>query len=270
MEKEKRYERTHFSVDVIREALETATQIAETPLRIITAGRKLSRGTEEWQFDSIEEYFAEYRQGFSSTSFDANVDDNGKTHGYLQFRATGTRAMVKFSSEERRHIEQVFDVFERHHAESQVPLPPAPEPPPPPPPTVFIGHGRSQQWRDLKDHLRDQHEYQVEDYEAGARAGHAVRDILSEMLENSSFAVLVMTAEDEAAEGKFRARQNVVHEAGLFQGKLGFSRAIAVVEDGVEVFSNLDGIHQVRYSEGNIRETFGDVLAALRREFGPR
>jgi len=68
--------------------------------------------------------------------------------------------------------------------------------------------------------------------------------------------------------GEFRARQNVVHETGLFQGKLGFSRAIVVVEEGVEVFSNLQGIDQIRYSKGNIKETFGAVLATLRREFG--
>lgn len=90
------------------------------------------------------------------------------------------------------------------------------------------------------------------------------------MLASSSFAVLVMTAEDETAEGAFRARQNVIHEIGLFQGRLGFSRAIVLVEDAVELFSNLQGVQQIRYSQGNSRETFGDVLATLRREFGAR
>jgi predicted nucleotide-binding protein len=79
-----------------------------------------------------------------------------------------------------------------------------------------------------------------------------------------------MTAEDESAEGDARARQNVVHEAGLFQGKLGFNRAIAVVESGVEVFSNLDGVQQIRYDKGNVKATFGEILATLRREFGDR
>jgi predicted nucleotide-binding protein len=55
---------------------------------------------------------------------------------------------------------------------------------------------------------------------------------------------------------------------GLFQGKLGFSRAIAVVEEGVELFSNLDGIQQVRFPPGQIRATFGEILGTLRREFG--
>lgn len=76
-----------------------------------------------------------------------------------------------------------------------------------------------------------------------------------------------MTGEDATSQGNIRARQNVVHEAGLFQGKLGFERAIVLLEEGVEEFSNIHGIVQIRFSKGKIRETFGDVLATLRREF---
>jgi len=41
-----------------------------------------------------------------------------------------------------------------------------------------------------------------------------------------------------------------------------------LLEEGTEDFSNLQGIHQIRYRKDNIRETFGEVLATLRREFG--
>ncbi len=105
-------------------------------------------------------------------------------------------------------------------------------------------------------------------YEVGARAGHTIRDILEEMLKSSSFAVLVMTGEDEGSDGERRARQNVIHELGLFQGRLGFARAIVLLEDGTEEFSNLHGIQQIRFGRGNIKETFGEVVATLRREFG--
>jgi predicted nucleotide-binding protein len=167
----------------------------------------------------------------------------------------------------RADIERAFAVFDRRVVGVTSPEPP---PPLPEPPTVFIGHGRSPQWRDLKDHLHDLHGYRVEAYEVGARAGHTIRDILGEMLENSTFALLVMTAEDETSEGGFRARQNVIHETGLFQGRLGFARAIVLVEEGVEDYSNLQGLHQLRYRTSNIKEVFGDVLATLRREFPPQ
>ena len=103
-------------------------------------------------------------------------------------------------------------------------------------------------------------------YEIGSRAGHAVRDVLENMLSISTVAFLVMTGEDATDENTMRARQNVVHELGLFQGRLGFSRGIAIVERGVELFSNIEGITQIRFDKGNIRETFGDVLAALKQE----
>ena len=85
------------------------------------------------------------------------------------------------------------------------------------------------------------------------------------MLKNSSFALLVLTREDETSGGCFRARQNVIHETGLFQGKLGFSRAVVVLEEGTESFSNISGIEQLRFAK--IQEIFGDVIATLKREF---
>ncbi|AWV06741.1 hypothetical protein C9I47_1023 [Lysobacter maris] len=115
--------------------------------------------------------------------------------------------------------------------------------------------------------LHFKHQYEVEAYEVGSRSGHTIRDILTSMIKKSSFAFLVMTGEDETADGRLHARQNVVHEAGLFQGALGFDRAIVMLEDGTEAFTNIDGIQQIRFPKGNIRDTFGDALAVLKREF---
>jgi len=134
-------------------------------------------------------------------------------------------------------------------------------------PKIFIGHGHSPVWRDLKDHLADHHGYQVLAYESGSRAGHTIRDILDDLGSKSNMALLVHTGDDEVGDGTRRARVNVVHETGLFQGKLGFNRAIVLLEEGCEAFSNIDGIQQIRFSKGKIREAFGDVLAVIRREF---
>ena len=89
------------------------------------------------------------------------------------------------------------------------------------------------------------------------------------MMSKSAFALLVLTCDDDVGDGKFRPRQNVIHEAGLFQGHLGFSRAIILLEEGVDLedFSNIEGIHQIRFTKDNIKETFGYVLATIRREF---
>ena len=86
------------------------------------------------------------------------------------------------------------------------------------------------------------------------------------MLNESNLAFLIMTGEDEMPDGSLQARQNVIHEIGFFQGKLGFSKAIILLEDGQQEFSNIHGIQQIRFSKGNIKETFGDVLAVIKRE----
>jgi predicted nucleotide-binding protein len=164
----------------------------------------------------------------------------------------------------RAQIERIFSVFDKDAERCRLPEIPREEQHG----KVFIGHGGNAQWEDLKDHLHEKHGYSIEAYEIGSRAGHTIRDVLEEMLEESSFALLVMTGEDETKDGKIRARQNVVHEAGLFQGRLGFNRAIVMLEEGTEEFSNISGIQQIRFAKGNIREAFGDVLAVLKRELG--
>ena len=176
---------------------------------------------------------------------------------------------MKVAGLSRSKIETVFEVFERHVGDATAPQEVFQDTSQSKP-SVFIGHGRSPLWRDLKDHLQDQHGYDVQAYEIGARAGHAIRDILDELVRKSSFAILVMTGEDETIDHELMPRLNVVHELGLFQGSLGFSRAIMLLEEETKEFSNMNGIDQIRFTKGNIRETFGDVLATIDREFADK
>jgi predicted nucleotide-binding protein len=131
---------------------------------------------------------------------------------------------------------------------------------------VFIGHGRSLVWRELKDFLGDRLGLSVDEFNRVPVAGIATSSRLSEMLDAAAVAFLVMTAEDEQTDGKVRARENVVHEVGLFQGRLGFARAIVLVEDGCEEFSNIHGLGQIRFPRSNLAAKFEDIRAVLERE----
>ena len=86
------------------------------------------------------------------------------------------------------------------------------------------------------------------------------------MLDQASFAFLILTAEDEQANGKVHARMNVIHEVGLFQGRLGFERAIVLLEEGCEEFTNIQGLGQIRYPKGQISSIFEDIRKVLERE----
>jgi len=131
---------------------------------------------------------------------------------------------------------------------------------------VFIGHGRSALWRELKDFLQDRLHLSWEEFNRSSTTGVATSERLQEILDNSCFAFLVMTGEDQHSDQSFHARENVVHEVGLFQGKLGFRRAIVVLEEGCAEFSNIIGLSQIRFPAGNIAACFEELRKVLERE----
>lgn len=131
---------------------------------------------------------------------------------------------------------------------------------------VFIGHGQSKLWSRVNTYLRDELKIATVYYEKEPRTGESIVPILEQMLEQSSFAVLVLTAEDQTASGEVRARQNVIHEAGLFQGRLGFRRAVLLVQKGIEQFTNVDGLQVIQFNDSEIEQTFYELQRTLKRE----
>jgi predicted nucleotide-binding protein len=109
-----------------------------------------------------------------------------------------------------------------------------------------------------------------EEFNRVSIAGISVTDRLSEMLARANFAVLVLTGEDEQADGSLNARLNVVYEAGLFLGKLGFRRAIVLLEEGCQESSDIHGLGQIRFPKGNIAASFEEIRQVLEREGLPR
>jgi predicted nucleotide-binding protein len=131
---------------------------------------------------------------------------------------------------------------------------------------IFIGHGRSPLWARLQVFLESDLGLKTVNYESESRAGESIITILEQMLNESGFAVLILTAEDETASKSKRARQNVIHEAGLFQGRLGFKKAILLVQDGLEEFSNVAGLQHIPFSGDRIEQTFYELQRVLKRE----
>ncbi len=131
---------------------------------------------------------------------------------------------------------------------------------------IFIGHGRSPLWRELKDFVKDRLSLPWDEFNRVPVAGVPNITRLAQMLDQASFAILVMTAEDEQSDGNLHARMNVIHEVGLFQGRLGFERAIVLLEDGCEEFTNIHGLGQIRFPKGHISAIFENMRAVLERE----
>ena len=131
---------------------------------------------------------------------------------------------------------------------------------------IFIGHGRSIVWRDLKDFVQERLRLPYDEFNRVPVAGITNISRLSEMLDAAACAFVIMTGEDEQADGKVQARMNVIHEVGLFQGRLGFTKAIVLLEEGCEEFSNIQGLGQIRFPKGNISAKFEEIRQVLERE----
>jgi len=131
---------------------------------------------------------------------------------------------------------------------------------------VFIGHGRSLVWHQLKGFLADMLHLACDEFNSEAVAGTSTTERLQTLLEDAGFAFLVMTAEDTHADDSTHARENVIHEAGLFQGRLGFKRAIILLEDGCAQFSNIHGLSHIGFPKGNLEPAFEKIRQVLERE----
>lgn len=254
MQKIRKYPNSYFQVDILKKGIEKI--ITDKDPRGIF---KIAKGFETLKFDDEREFYADYRKSPDTATIGIS-DRKRKTSINIEY-IKDSHTNISIEGESRGEIEEVFEIFEEKYEDSiEKPLTPKKKP------VIFIGHGGSSQWRDLKDHLTDKHDYKIEAYETGSRAGHTIRDVLEDMSNKSSLAFLVMTGEDLKKDGTIMARPNVIHEVGLFQGKLGFSKAIVLLEKDTEEFSNLYGIQQIRFSKNNIKETFGEVLATIKRE----
>lgn len=147
MKRETSFKRTLFPPHIIREALETLFTMQAIEK---ISGRLLSVevGKDKWTYDSIEQFLADYPR---QTGYARAHISYEKQQLILTFSYSNTTIEIEAST--HGPINATFSVFER--AADACKLPPLPEPPKPikPPPVVFVGHGRSALWRDLKDHL---------------------------------------------------------------------------------------------------------------------
>jgi hypothetical protein len=131
---------------------------------------------------------------------------------------------------------------------------------------VFIGHGRDQQWRDVAEFVRTRLKLPIEEFNHEPPAGLTTQQRINEMLDKATFALLLMTAEDEHADSSKHARENVIHEIGRAQQKLGSRRAIILLEVGCREFSNIIGVNEIRFPKGYINATFEEIRRVLERE----
>ncbi len=129
--------------------------------------------------------------------------------------------------------------------------------------SIFISHGHAELLKyQLKDFLENKLKREVVILSEQPNKGLTVVEKLELASERCDKAIILLTKDDEMADGNKRGRQNVIHEIGFFQGKYGRNNVVLLCEKGVELFSNISGIVYIHFD----REHFSEVFESLREE----
>ena len=123
---------------------------------------------------------------------------------------------------------------------------------------IFISHGHNELLKlRLKDFIENRLSISTIVLADQPNRGLTIVEKLERAANQCSFALILLTKDDEQKDDAVRARQNVIHELGFFQGKYGRKNVVLLAERGVELFSNISGI---------VRIDFESVFDPLRLE----
>jgi len=153
-----------------------------------------------------------------------------------------------------RHIEQVFEL--RANSELAAPTSSAPS-------KVFITHGRANDWNEVQSFIERDLKLPTLELAQEANRGRTILQKLDEESSECSFAVIVMTGDDQDSDGNSRARENVMHEIGYFQGKFGLSAVCLLHEEGTSIPSNIHGLVYIPFPKRYVSATFGTLMREL-------
>jgi predicted nucleotide-binding protein len=235
-------------------------------VRKIVGSRVENRRGQHFDPPTVKEYFEIYVRAAQVLR-----DELPEIFGDLLIRpvpeSSGTtdfdgRGYVKRASLEElvRDIEYILEV--RAHSELEVPMRQSESPA-----RCFISHGRSPQWRELQAYLEKDLNISTLELAQEPNKGRTILQKLNEEAEKCCYAIIIMTGEDRTDDGQIRARENVIHEIGYFQGKFGLSNVCLLHEEGVSIPSNIHGLVYIPFPPASINSAFGVLTRELKTCF---
>jgi predicted nucleotide-binding protein len=133
---------------------------------------------------------------------------------------------------------------------------------------IFISHGHNELLKlKLKDFISSKLKLTPIVLSEQPSQGLTIVEKLERVSETCCFAIVLMTKDDQVKDGGLRARQNVVHEIGFFQGKYGRKNVVLLAERGVESFSNISGIIRLEFEPDHFEEVFEPLRIEIAEAF---
>lgn len=81
-----------------------------------------------------------------------------------------------------------------------------------------------------------------------------------------SFAIALFTRDDtitpKTGETYWQARPNVIFETGWFVGRLGKERVLILLQEGVKIYSDFEGVNRIEFRD-DVGDKFGRIQAEL-------
>jgi predicted nucleotide-binding protein len=134
---------------------------------------------------------------------------------------------------------------------------------------IFITHGHSPVWHEVQNFIEKECPFKLPTLELAHEAskGRTIIEKLDGESQHCSYAVIVMTGDDLVGDDEIRARENVIHEIGFFQGRYGRDRVCLLYEDGVTIPSNLNGIVYCSFPKGRVSAALIELQRELQAAF---
>lgn len=159
-----------------------------------------------------------------------------------------------------RDINQIFEI----RANSDL-APPAVEARPR---RVFITHGNTNEWTKVQPFIEKDVGLATIELAQEYNGGQTIIEKLIANADKCDSAVIVWTGDDVDGAGVPRARENVMHEIGFFQGRYGRGRVILLHEDSVNVPSNLFGLVYSAFPKGTVSACLHLLHRELKQIYG--
>lgn len=129
---------------------------------------------------------------------------------------------------------------------------------------IFISYGHNELLKlKLKEFIRDRLKREIIVLDELPNSGLTIVEKLEKASSYCNCAIVLLTKDDELMEGGMRARQNVIHEVGFFQGKYGRNKVILLCEKGVELFSNISGIMRIDFEATHFEAVYDSIRMEL-------
>lgn len=129
---------------------------------------------------------------------------------------------------------------------------------------IFISYGHNELLKlKLKEFIRDRLKREIIILDELPNSGLTIVEKLEKASTYCNCAIVLLTKDDELMEGGMRARQNVIHEVGFFQGKYGRNKVILLCEKGIDLFSNISGIMRIEFEATHFEAVYDSIRMEL-------